>query len=332
MTMNRQKNAINLEAFRWALLEEEGPLSVEQEQELHAWLSESPRHQGAYARARAMLLHLQRLGALAGGRCLPTCPSPVARVSRRTVLAASLSAVGLLGTGGWLARDWLSPGARYVTEIGQLRTVHLKDGSTMTINTGTQVWVQFRRTQREVRLACGEALFEVAHEPRPFLVRVGRLTVRAAGTAFVVRREPRRGESMVTVTDGAVQILPPVSTTKNPTPESLAANQEALLTEDSIVDVREVPPAEVARRLAWRKGMLIFNGQPLQTAIAELNRYNRREIVVTDDRLGMRLIFGVFRASDAQTFIESLESRLGARAVNAADGKVLLLPARVNTR
>jgi transmembrane sensor len=136
---------------------------------------------------------------------------------------------------------------------------------------------------------------------------------------------------MVMVTEGAVQILPPLSGAKKLRSQPLAANQEALLTDDTIVDVRAVPPAEVVRRLAWRKRMLIFNGQPLQAAIAELNRYNQCQIVVTDDSLSVRPVFGVFRATDTQTFIASVEFRLGVRAVNAGDGKVILLPSPANT-
>jgi transmembrane sensor len=163
------------------------------------------------------------------------------------------------------------------------------------------------------------------------LVRVGGLTVRAVGTAFTVRREILRGESTVTVTEGTVQILPSVTITKAPISQLLAANHEALLTEDSIVEVHAVPSAEVERRLAWRKGMVIFNGQSLQAAISELNRYSHREIVVADDQLAVRPILGVFRATDTQTFLTSVEFMLGARAVNTANGKVLLLLSPVST-
>lgn len=332
--MKRPENKTEIEAFRWALLVEKGTPSAELQNELDSWLTASTLHQGAYARARAMLLHLDRLGALAGASYLPE-PPVSSRVTRRMVLAASLSAIGLIGASGWLASDWISKAsgdARYMTDIGELRTVRLPDGTVMTLNTATEACVKYRRAQREVRLTRGEVLFEVAHESRPFLVRVGELTVRAVGTAFAVRREILRGESTVTVTEGTVQILPLARATKPSIAQLLAADQEALLTEDSIVAVQVVPPAEVARRLAWRRGMLIFNGQSLQAAISELNRYTHHEVVVTDDRLAVRPVLGVFRTTDTQTFLASVEFTLGARAVNTANGKVLILPTSASTQ
>src|ERR1700761_8728940 len=108
MTMKLPENEIDLEAIRWALLAEKGPLSGEQRRELENWLGTSSRHRGAYARATAMLLHLGRLGSLAaGGDYVSGLPS-VPYVTRRMVLAAGLAAVALVGGGGWLGREWIA--------------------------------------------------------------------------------------------------------------------------------------------------------------------------------------------------------------------------------
>src|SRR5690606_36114713 len=57
----------------------------------------------------------------------------------------------------------------FATATGEQRTVELPDGSSIQLNTGTVVEVDYRRDARRLRLVEGEALFDVAEEPsRPF--------------------------------------------------------------------------------------------------------------------------------------------------------------------
>ena len=44
------------------------------------------------------------------------------------------------------------------------------------------------------------------------------------------------------------------------------------------VSVSRVEPQLLARRLAWTSGRLEFRGETLAEAVAEFNRYNRRQI------------------------------------------------------
>src|SRR3546814_10323873 len=46
--------------------------------------------------------------------------------------------------------------------------------------------------------------------------------------------------------------------------------------------VTQRAPDRVADALAWRDGMLKFDQAPLSEVATEFNRYNRRQIVVTD--------------------------------------------------
>src|SRR5581483_1096389 len=82
-------NPIDLEALRWALLMESGPLSPEDQRQLDAWVAESSRHQGALVRARAASLYLDRLGTFARGRSVVEAPPSSRRVSRRWVVFAA---------------------------------------------------------------------------------------------------------------------------------------------------------------------------------------------------------------------------------------------------
>ncbi|MBL8271145.1 FecR/PupR family sigma factor regulator, partial [Steroidobacter sp.] len=53
-------------AARWAVRSAAGTLSSEEQRELDAWLEADPRHRGAYVRARAQWVDLDRLAALHG--------------------------------------------------------------------------------------------------------------------------------------------------------------------------------------------------------------------------------------------------------------------------
>src|SRR3546814_12332562 len=76
--------------------------------------------------------------------------------------------------------DWSSTCALPIFELA--------DGSKVTLNTATEIRVDYRARERIVRLVRGQALFDVAHAPeRPFLVLVAARTVHALRTIFEVR-------------------------------------------------------------------------------------------------------------------------------------------------
>src|SRR5579871_6157752 len=100
-------NPIDLEAVRWVLLMESRPLSSEQKRQLDAWLAQDSRHQGAFVRARAASLHLDRLAAFAAGGGVVDARRDEVRLTRRRlmVVAAAAAVIGAVGLGGWLGRE-----------------------------------------------------------------------------------------------------------------------------------------------------------------------------------------------------------------------------------
>ncbi len=325
-TQRIDSQTIDEEAARWAVRIAAGPLSSGEQSELAAWQAADPRHQGALIRARAAWIGLDRFAALsARGNHRESRSSRRSshRFSRRWMMAAGLGTLIFAGASAWLV---LQPHEqRFVSGMGEQRRVALGDGSTMLLNTATKAVVRFDDTRREVRLAQGEALFTVAKDPeRQFVVRVGEFTVTAVGTAFAVRVDEARID--VTVTEGVVE-LAQVEGSLIESPRRIAAHQRALVTQKRPIEVQAMTPQEAERRLAWRGGMVAFDGESLSEAIAEVNRHSNKRIVVADPTLAGRPVVGIFQAADADTFARTAAAALGAEAVD--EGDVIRLQASI---
>ena len=324
--MSFLKNETDSKAWHWALLERDGPLSSEELFALQVWLAADPRHEGALIRARAACLYLARLSALGRGRPEATPDAPVSSM-RRKVIGGALAAGALLGMSAWIERSWnnqSSRGVSYASEIGQTRRVVLGNGSELLLNTATEVIIKYSGTQREAVLTRGEAIFAIAGNAlRPFSLLIGEWLLRAADAIIAVRLAPRdQILAELTVTKGMAE-LGPLHSGSNRKLRRLDANQEAIIVTDGIVEVRTVTDEETKRHLAWRAGMIVFEGATLMKAVLEMNRYSRRQLVVVDPELSERRIVGVFRASDTDAFVSQLQSSWGVQA--DVNGNIVLL-------
>ena len=67
---------------------------------------------------------------------------------------------------------WLPSRDLYTTAVGEQEVVRLADGSEVTLDTDTRLRVRFVRSERQILLERGQALFVVAHDAdRPFRSR-----------------------------------------------------------------------------------------------------------------------------------------------------------------
>jgi transmembrane sensor len=317
MTTNNQR--IDEQAAHWAIRLSSGPLSAEEQVTLDAWLEADARHPGALLRAQCAWLDLDRLGALAvGRRVVPSLSKlPLGRTSKRNRylgLAASIAA--LIITFASVTWWYQARGTVYASDVGEIRRVTLEDGSNLVLNTATKAIVHFDETRRDVDLAQGEGLFEVAKDPnRPFTVRTESVSVRAVGTVFSVRAVDGRVD--VTVTEGVVELV------NNANPhhaiKRVAANEHATIEDVRKVDILPLKQDQAERRLAWQAGMVDFDGQPLIEAVSEINRHNHRTIVIVDPQLAERPVVGRFKANDPNNFAATVAIAFGAQVLEEGD-------------
>jgi transmembrane sensor len=309
-----------------------GPKRTEEvEAGLRRWLAESPEHATAFelltdtweksARLRRRPMERTVSHKLAGFTM---------SVSRAAVAAAAVAAITVAGTVFYLRTDAV------VTAVGEQRTLTLEDGTRMYLNTNTRAAVRYSREQREVRLDQGEALFDVAKNPRwPFVVKVGDRQVKALGTVFVVRRDD--ANLAVTLVEGKVAVSPledrvadtPARLTQAPeSADEPSAARLVMLSPGQRLTFASREPARIDRpRLdqvtAWQHGRVAFDNTALTDAVAEMNRYSAARLVVEDPDAARIRISGTFRAGDSANFAEALARMYGLRVRH--DGRELIL-------
>jgi ferric-dicitrate binding protein FerR (iron transport regulator) len=224
-------------------------------------------------------------------------------------LAASVVGIAIaVGSGGLYLLERSSADV-YTTRVGEFHRVSLNDGSSVSINTDSEVRVRYTNSLRRVELVRGEALFRVAkNTERPFDVTVGRTTVRAVGTAFSVRLHDENSENQVdvVVAEGRIAINPPSRQTYPAGTVATVRNGRVSATTLHLPDITS--------RLAWTEGRLVFQGEKLSEVVEVINRYNLRQFEIADPDIASLRIGGTFVATDPDGFAKALDVTLGIKS------------------
>lgn len=305
---------IDAAAAAWAARADRGPLSDEDQAALEAWAAADPRRAGAYAKALAVSVHLDRARGL-GSDFAPSRHPAARAVDRRRLLATggmlvAASVVGAVGYGADRLRG------RVTTAKGDIRRAPLADGSAVTLNTDTAIRSAFSDDLRRVELLRGEALFDVAKDPaRPFVVVAGDVRVRAVGTSFTVRAHADGGVGVI-VREGVVEVW----RGQNGKPVRLAAAHAVQVARSGGLAPATVGAVAVDRALAWRQGQIDLDGLTLGQAAAEFARYSDHRILIEDPQVAALKMTGLFSASDPDGFARAAALSLGLTARPEADG------------
>ena len=242
-----------------------------------------------------------------------TSPPIPRRPHRRLIAAVAASVAIAISVGFGAYQHWgTSSSDRYETPVGGLASVPMSDGSNVTLNTDSHIRVAVTETERSVELQQGEAFFDVAKDAsRPFVVRAGTKRIVAVGTQFTVQRF---GDDVrVLVTEGRVRLEGAMS------PPVLIAAGSLARADGAAVVVRKALPPQVDELLSWREGYLRFHETALADAVAEINRYNTRKIVIEDPELAAIRISGTFRPTQYEAFVRVLQDGFSIQARNAGE-------------
>lgn len=345
----REAKSTERQASEWVALLASGDASAEDRAACDAWLREHPSHQAAFDQVNRTWDRLRLMGdkvrdtipadldPKAMARCF-TAPEKRPRRRKRLTWAAAAAAVLVVTIVGTLLYPF-DASTLYRTEVGQRMTLTLPDRSTVELNTDTELRVAYSDRARRIELRRGEAFFDVVRDSnRPFVVEAGQGAIRAVGTGFVVRMQNEAVK--VTVTEGVVEVThgaidrddvsrPAADDAGDPppavSPAKLRVGQRAEY-DRRVVSVAALPPKELDRDLAWRQGLLIFDGQTLDEVVREVGRYTDTRLIVADSDLQELRVGGAFRAGDLEAVLEFFEKGLNV-SVNRDTPRTIYLTA-----
>ncbi|MGY2134291.1 FecR family protein [Hymenobacter sp. HD11105] len=247
---------------------------------------------------------------------LESAPVHTVQPSWRRWAAAAAMLLGIAAGGGWLwqREDASLPLTQVTTAYGQTRTVHLPDGSTVTLNGhSTLRYAQDlgQADAREVWLD-GEAYFSVKHMPdhRRFVVRTtAAFKVEVLGTTFTVYR--RRQQARVVLLSGKVRA----------DFDGRAGGKDVMLRPGELLETRDTHPQQVVHKAvnvgpytAWKNQRHVFDETPLAEVITQLNDTYGTAITLENPALNQRQITGSFPVGDLEVMLEVLEKSFQLRA------------------
>jgi transmembrane sensor len=258
------------------------------------WQNWSEAHKQAAARAMRMW---EQLG--------PTLTASKKRAPRLpVVLAASVGIAALAFWSGAFGPP-ASYFADYKSSTGEVRSVVIRDGSEVDLDTGTSFDVS--DGDRTITLYTGQIFVNVKLDGRPFTVIAGPMRATALGTAFAVRRDGDGGT--VLVSQSAVR----VTSTDAQTPQSVDISAGQVVTLTGRAGLGTPRQADVASLTSWRGGELRFAQRPLGEVVGELDRYRRGKILIVGGELRTLPVTGNVAIGDADGFLSSLQIALPVR-------------------
>ncbi|MCB4320711.1 FecR domain-containing protein [Alcaligenes sp. 13f] len=297
------------EAADWYVRLGDAPDDSAQRQAWQHWLHSQAEHQAAWAKITAVG---QRFAALAGqtgstsaAAGLRQAAAPARRRAMRT-----LAGVMMAGAGGWMV--WRYPPAQdkmlawqadYQTRLGEIRDLHLPDGSHLWLNTASAADFVVKENLRLLTLHQGEVVVQTAHDrAKPFVVKTRFGTMRALGTVFLVRKEAESAH--LAVLEGAVQV-------------SLARTGERRIIEQGMQvgiasDRMGVEHMLDQTQAAWRAGVLAVDNMRLVDFLRRLARYRPGYLGVHPDIADLK-VMGAYPVPDTDAALALLSEALPIR-------------------
>ncbi|MDR3511362.1 MAG: FecR domain-containing protein [Caulobacteraceae bacterium] len=318
-------------AARWALLHDEGPLTPAQLRDFDRWEAQSEAHGAAFAETLGVLEQVRAAagaGEILAMRADALAARPDGGTYRRLLTGGAVAACLALGLAlawpwvGQVLREKLptlsgSPARDYRTDVGERATVSLPDGSLATLDTASEIEVAYSAGERGVRLVKGQALFEVAkHKAAPFRVYAAGRRITAVGTQFDVRLEDRG--LRLTLVEGRVRVDGPTPLFSGAIAPAMQVGAGEML--EARNDTTTIRPTDPARQTSWRNGLLLFQDEPLEQAVDEVNRYTTTPIRIEGPIGRDYRVSGVFEAGDPLRFARNLAEVFPLQVAVRPDG------------
>lgn len=317
MVPSENEPQLRQEAVAWVIRLHRGGLSQEDRRVFDAWHAQSPAHSHMFQKVFRVWdsPELRAAATVAAETRSSIFSATPKRCLRWSILAAASVALLMIVADSFeLATCWQ---ADYRTGAGERRTVELPDRSIVTLNTQSAIALSFDGTARRVRLLSGEAFFTVQQDTaRPFVVEGPEATVRAVGTAFVVRAKAS-GEH-ITVLEGTVEVN---SKGETVSPVAVTAGSQIQIESGRLGSSY---PVNVPTASAWLQGRLVVNGVPFASVLDELRRYHPGTIILWNQAVAETNVTGTYNVDDPVAALELLVKTVSISMIGLTDRLILL--------
>ena len=321
-------------------------ISDSEKDDLKRWLSSSPKNHQSFIEMAEFWDEMDAMSILPDifptSRADEKRSKPFLWAIAATVVLAMTSILFWIASEGYLDHSADTqvaglPADVFSTRKGEQATFTLPDGSTIALNTDSLVSINFTDVNRILRLERGEIHVKVARESRPFSVLVGDQIIQALGTEFNIEITSDQSIELV-VTEGLVVVgfldaplqdldadepveLAPTSTLVAGGQEAVIRHVEATLQK---IETKEIETEEIAVKLSWRNGNIVFTGETLEEAVEEVERYTAVEFVFLDEDSKQEQIAGFFKAGDVEGLLAVLRQEFEISYQWIGDHKVEL--------
>jgi transmembrane sensor len=318
------------EAQRWLLHLKSGMATTTDAQAFEQWCAQSRAHVEAFAQTRRLWENLgpaaHALAAHKSGQIVTAATGVSAeprmqprRMTRRAFLGSAVAASAALllvrpPLQLWPSLSDLS--ADYRTGTGEQRQVELSPGLIVEMN--TQTTMNLRKAGGHavgLDLTSGEIQVKTSGTVQsPFTVYAGGGSVQVSGQA----------QCNIRCTGSQVQVtgLDGVTTLEY-------GGKRASLTAAQRVDygrgeLDALSRADTEVTMAWRRRVLIFDGQPLSDVVAEINRYRPGKLILANDSLAARKVQARFSLNQLGDVAALIHDAYGASVIDLPGGIVIL--------
>lgn len=337
----RQRN-LRKTAIEWFLLMRGADAEHPDRSRFEAWLMSSTSHQQAYDEVRALWESLDSPDDLQDLEDAMRQKVFIEKSNRRKkirtavtgtlglLLFAALGAVTYRGYEAWQNVPTMQMAA--ITEIGQVRSQTLDDGTRLKINSSSDVEISYSRNKRHVTLKRGEASFEVAPNPdRPFVVDSGIARVTVLGTHFAVNKFSSKVR--VSVDHGTVRVEHAPQDGSEQTAQNRSGENVLTLRDNDVAEISADGKARLVQRPAsdafsFETGEITFDNAGLEEIAETLSRYRaapvRFQLLRAENDIA---ITALLKVRDLERFIGELPLIADVK-VEHDGAEVVLLPAQ----
>lgn len=346
VTQFQTKEQIQEQACLWVSRMDRGMSELERKR-LIKWCAEHRSHYKTLLRVASYWDNASILSELSGLFPLENIHNSQ-RKTNRLAIAASFFLATLIGLNTLAQESFLpflpsyqeyalSEHQRLVSPFGQQISFTTSDGTHIKLNTDSIVDVDYSSRYRKLTLIKGEATFNVAKDTnRPFVVTSDEKSFTALGTIFNVQKI--QGDMELMVTEGTVLVtqanqsitqlkqvlLHPKQHKDYLLGFTVTSGEKVLLKPEYKNLVQTVSLDEMNRELAWQQGMLIFDAEPLSSALNEINRYSHIKFHVIDPQISAIKVSGYFETNNIQGLLDSLESNFNIQHEKLGDDSIQL--------